>query len=659
MFSFDTAALSTFQAEYGILELCIINMIVSLFLMIKLIAEKKKNREFIKLTKFPEQYIQKFLRSQFNRTKNYNLIVEHIDHKLNKEVVQLRTAYLKIEEKALEKIINTEPYWKHLDENLLKLIKIIFPQTNARNNELFELESKISLLKQRINNLSNSSNNPKVEKNKARAIASLEQMHEQHKKGGYNRTDLQRQLGKMESLIHIFENPDIRKNHLIQRSQRQYLNNSGKHIDELARISSTSAKNIDHFENTLLQSSIHSDAHLSKELQLFKTENESLSQQIQKLKSELEMFKNRIPLKDSLLSINQTSDKKSHPYEMADITQELIESNEKEIDRLRDVIAKQRHSIFEMEESLNSLEEINRSENSGHQAEIDKLKRCIRESEICISMLEKELDELRDNIADLKDSGPSSDMSVNASEQLNEEVKQLKTAIEQSNNQLAVFEHLNQYASDALSSGSIEDIALLVYESIVSLNYLPSLLIKASDRTLELSTQGAIPIRDKASIDNMQINEVNLGQKGEISFRFLQISGKVHPPLGVTQNNDDKQLIVKILQLTDKILILASMAHKGKQQAKIRDDIINSIKHTSYDLDKVIEDHNKTTKKIVSGSFQKISDMARVRGMTATQVAAINGIGQETMRQIEAANTLRLKSRKDFLSLINVIERST
>lgn len=636
---------------FGLIALLIVNVMIYLFLINKILDEKRKNRILAKSAATPETSVLAFLSSQFANTKSHNRSVANSTAQLAKEVVHLRSAYLKIEEKAIAKRMDSPEYWKYLNENLLKLVKIIFPQSVSNNNEVAELERKVALLKERITSIPNKSNNRKVEQHKARAIASLEHIRTQPKDKNYNRSMFQQQLSKLETIVEVFEDPNKRREYLVQKKQKQYLDRSEKHVDQLAKISHRSSESL-----ASLGSNVESSAELVAEISRFDEENNSLTEQIKQLKAELKAFKGRIPEDKSAGHFTEHKAKASDGYDLGDITDELIESNEKEINRLRDIIANQRSSIFEMEESLASLERLNQSDNVDEKAEIDKLKRCIQESEICISMLEQELDELKEDLSQLRTPSADSDITAIESEALNDEVKQLKTEIDESHQQITAFEQLNQFTGEALSASSVEDVALLLYETIVSLNCAPQLLIKSPERTLELSSHGSVSVRDKVLIDNMQINEVNPGVNGQLNFRFMQIAGMINPPLTAELNDGDQRLILKILKITDKIVALLLHVHKGRHHSKLRGETVNDIKHLSYDLDKLIDEHNKSLKKVVARNFQQISDMARARGMTATQVAAIHSIEQETLKQVESANSLRLKARKDFLKLIQSIE---
>ena len=653
MLNFSLNDLDSSQAIFGLIVFFIINIILNLFLVNKFLEERRKNRILRKSTPSAESGILDFITKQFNGTKSHNRIQINKDRKLYKEVVHLRTAYLKIEEKAISHTIDSVQYWHYLNENLLKLIKIIFPQGFRKNSESEELERKLALMQERINKIPSSENNSNVDRNKAKAIASLEKIRHQQKNNAGKSINIDKHLKKLENIVDIFETSESRKNYLFKKKHKIYFDNSQKHSEQLDYLSRKNAETLATFSQSL-----ESNGGSSDEINRFKDENSNLTRQIAQLKKELHSFQERISSSDDIGDFFDEDKKWKENNELQDITAELIESNEKEIDRLRDVISNQRHSIFEMEESLNKLEELNQTNDGGNQSEIDKLKRCIQESEVCISMLEKELDDLKVDLAEFKAERHNSGLNNSESEALSNEVIQLKSEIEASNQQAEAFEQFNNFTSEALSASSIEDISLLLYEKITSMNYSPQVLIKSPERTLELAAKGTISVREKVMVNNMQIDEINPGSQGQLTFRFLHIAGIIQPAESAELTENDQQLLIKILKLTDKVINFLAFAQKIKRHAKARDETINAIKHASFDMDKLIEEHSNKSKKIINRNFEQILDIARAKGMNATQVAMIHSIEQETLKQIEAANTLRLKSRKDYLKLIKTIEDS-
>jgi hypothetical protein len=77
---------------------------------------------------------------------------------------------------------------------------------------------------------------------------------------------------------------------------------------------------------------------------------------------------------------------------------------------------------------------------------------------------------------------------------------------------------LMEFVKQALQASSLEDISLLIYESITNLNYMPSIIVRGPERSLELAPHNSVSVRDKVLINNMQINEINPGNSGQLSF---------------------------------------------------------------------------------------------------------------------------------------------
>lgn len=628
----------------------ILNVMLTLFITHRFLEERRKNRIAAKSSVDEISVLIDYLLTQFQNTKNYNQSSDPGHKPLSREVVHLRSAYLKIEEKALAHRIGSSQYWQYLNENLLKLVKILFPHAVKKNDEVAALEARIAGLKDRVKRIPNDKNNAVIEQHKNRTIASLDGITAQHVEKRFDKTTLESKLRKLETVLDVFENPEARKAYLIKKKQRHYFSRSDQQIDQLNALSKENFNDVESLHQKMGESDI-----LDDELHKFKTENEKLSQQISQLKSELSKFQDRMRLVDSADEFSDREKPRITAAELTDITDELIKANEDEIERLRDVIANQRTSIIQMEENLGTLGTPDQTAPFSHQTEIDSLQRCIKESEICINMLERELDDLKAHIVAIQGSDMF-DFSEAESEELSNEVKQLRAEIENSRSQLGNYEQLLSYTTEALTASSIEDISLLVYETIAGLSFSPQLLIKSPDRTLELSPQGALQTREKVLISNMQINEINPGNGGQLSFRFLNIAGIIRPADSGVIDDADQQIILKTLQITNKIISLLTQAQKGKLHNKARDETINSIKHIYSDLDKMIEDHDGKADRIINRNFKQILDIARVKGMTATQVAGVHTIEQETIQQLRAANTLRLKARKRFLALMKTLE---
>src|SRR5690606_24210409 len=146
---------------------------------------------------------------------------------------------------------------------------------------------------------------------------------------------------------------------------------------------------------------------------------------------------------------------------------------------------------------------------SDHHFEIDKLQRCIHESEVCISMLEQELEEMKKDIDTIRYNNEETGITLAEAGQLGEELNTIKADLEKALDKSQRGEAIIEFVREALNASSVEEISLLIYENITSLNYLPSLIVKAPTRFIEVAQQNTVSSRDKVLINSMQFNEIN------------------------------------------------------------------------------------------------------------------------------------------------------
>lgn len=657
MFGLESLSLDPSGSVVGIVAFFVVNVIINLFLINKIFEERRLNRKLARQRKDDERIIHEFLEQQHRETRTHSRRPNK-QTTLDKDVIYLRTAYLKIEDNAIAYQIGTEPYWSYLNEQLQNVVKSAVPQLLHKDPEVKELQNKVTLLKDKIRLIPDKDGDAKVKAKKERIIAMLDSFSHQHVHAAGDRKRLKQQVKKIEDLVALFENPELRRQYTQERRQKAYLKSSQKHLNKLQDNHLINESNIRSLENAL--KGTPSTKGMEDELKRFKDENGKLNLHVDQLKKELRKFQERMGSRDTpSLFIEQRSKKKKKEDEvdMFSISDEIVSANEREIDRLRGVISNQRRSIIEMEGSLESLQQMSHSESSDHHFEIVKLQRCIQESEMCISMLEQELDELKKDLDALRHNREEAGLSLAEVGQLGDELNTIKADLEKALDQNHRGEAIIEFVREALNASSVEEIALLIYENITSLNYLPSLIVKAPERYIEVDQQNAVSTRDKVLINSMQFNEINPGRGGQLAFRFLNIAGLVRPTLGEELDSDDQTHIVEIIKIADRIIGHAAAIQKVKSHFKALDNTISTIKQTSYEVDKMLEESTKKTRRLVSSNFGQVQDIARARGLGASHIASFSAIEQETLRQLEAGNTVRLKLRKQFLALLNQLEK--
>src|SRR5690606_6432917 len=265
-----------------------------------------------------------------------------------------RSGYLRIEKKALGHTVGSADYWEYINSRIQQLIKSIVGQMDQNEVELQELQNKISMLKQKVGGLPVKNSDPKARHSKNRIISILDGISSQCMGAKGDRVQMLQQIQKIEHVVRLFEDPDLRRQYTLQRRQNTYLDNSQKHLNTLKDNYLTNENSIQNFGDSL-GSSID-DIAISEELKRFRKENDHLNQYVDQLKGELRAFQERIGRRESpALFIEKSEGKKVNPSEIYDLSDEILAANEKEIDRLRGVISNQRRSITEMEESLTKL----------------------------------------------------------------------------------------------------------------------------------------------------------------------------------------------------------------------------------------------------------------------------------------------------------------
>lgn len=655
MWGLGSLTLESNGSVFGIVAFFVVNVIINLFLINRIFEERQRNRKLARLKKDDDLIIREFLEQQHQETRTHNRRLQK-QVTLDKEVIYLRTAYMRVEGNAIAYKVGSEPYWSYINEQLKKVVKAAVPQLLHKDAEVKELQNKITLLKDKIRLIPGKSDDATVNEKKERIITMLDNFSHQHVHSAGDRTRLKKQVKKIEDLVGLFEDPQLRRQYTQERRQKTYLKSSQKHLNKLQDNHLINENNIRSLENALKKAP--PTQKMEEELRRFKDENGKLNLHVDQLKKELREFQERMGNRDTpSLFIENTTEKKTISVDMFSLSDEILSANEKEIDRLRGVITNQRRSITEMEDSLENLQHLNLSETSDHHFEIDKLQRCIHESEVCISMLEQELEEMKKDIDTIRYNNEETGITLAEAGQLGEELNTIKADLEKALDKSQRGEAIIEFVREALNASSVEEISLLIYENITSLNYLPSLIVKAPTRFIEVAQQNTVSSRDKVLINSMQFNEINPGRGGQLAFRFLNLAGLVRPPLGEEIDSDDQTHIVELVKIADRIIGHAGANQKVKSSFKVLDNTINTIKQTSYEVDKLLDESAKKTKKLVSNNFGQVQDIARAKGMGASHIASFNAIEQETLRQLEAENMVRLKLRKQFLALLNQLEK--
>ncbi len=655
MIDFDPVHLQKEMFAFGLMGVIVITVLINLFVINKYLEIRRANRLLVKHQSLmdPRKLVKEYFEEQFYATKRRSQPGQP-GASLSKEVVALRTAYLKIERKALEQCTHEEQFWKLLNEHLMRLMKVLMPSASSRQNDVAQMEEKVNLMKQRISKLELKSGDENALRFRDKALQSLDGFANRYRGANQEQQRIAGYVDKMAGVVNLFDAPERRRAYVVQKRNRSYLEKSEGHLDNLQHSARANADEIDQLQKHI-QASENVDV-LERELANFKRENLELNNYVAELKTELLQFGVRLGEAEQHLSLSDIG-QGGAASSLVEISEQMLEANEQEIDRLRSVINNQRSSISNMEDSLRSLESLYTDPDSpDRKANVENLKRNIKESETCIRMLESELETLKDDVQQLRNAAAEPHITETESQLLAEELKSVKKELDQvldrSQQQLQLLDFVNE----ALSASSVEDVSLLIFGSVSALQCEPNLMIRTLDRTIELTSTGGLSTREKMLVNSMLPNEVNPNARGELLLNLTHIAGVIKTLDGAPAASMDQQQIVQLLKTADRVVHNLIQVQRSRQTNKILSSCVNQVKHASYDLDKLLEGQTARNKVLVSQSIGQIQDLARARGVSASHIAAYQTVEQEALRQLSADASVRLKLRKRFLQLLNEIE---
>ena len=583
--------------------------------------------------------IQQYLREQKDRTQSH--MKTRRGDGLSRSAVRLRTAYLAIEDKAIDRGIDSEEYWNLINAKVQQLFSLLIEQQNAR--PLAEIEHKIRAIKNEIAACSDSTTANAVLKSLDRfRLACIESANNSKKLGHYN--------DKLTELLLKLSNKNYRKIGNKIGKQKIYL---GQSKDALVTIKSQLKD--DH--SSYIQMRNLGGAELHGRLDHLQENNERIQEQIDKHHLKLRGIRRTIDDRSrDVMRDNNDAATPELDMELNALTEQIIESNQQEISRLSDLVKQQRLTIIELEESVKSASETDQKHNSKElQQETEILKRSLFESEQCIKILENQLEEFKEKISTTDNEGENL-LNENHVASMQASIDELESEVSQNRALKKQHELLLSFFQESLSQTNVEDMSVLVYHTLTELGFDAQLLIFANNRELELGTRGKLPERKKIILRNMRVNDQNPDTGGQgLCFRYKNLGGYLGTRHDATESSE-LDLALQLLKGGDRVFERLKDSMQVKNHRKIIDDCTNAIKLAAHDVDEQLEAFTARTKAKVQDSFGQMQDVARARGMTAAQIASFRSLEKDALKALENDSALRLQTRKRFLSLLKKIE---
>ncbi len=623
--------------------------------------------------------IVEFLNDQTKETKE--LMNARGPITMDNRVVALRIAYLNIERKSLDKGVASKNYWQFLSERLEKLLKIFMPKLFDSQNHISVLENRIVLLKDRISKLASSQDGES-----ARSLRDsgkvLDAFLGDCRKSLKMQDHIDGHLKKMEDVVENFEDPEGRKYLTESLRAKKYYKKSTDSLHSLYASLVRQRENLDRLkknmesidlaldDDVLLDSNrkrisgemVALESHVDDSVDKLKGENERLKKHIDSLKGRLEKYGNKIDMFDNrqkagIVNINEYGPDLS--FELRDLSDEVARVNQREIDRLREVVREQRHSIKSMEGGIERIEkeaEISKDKVAISESELVQLRQGMLDAESCIKMLEDEIEVLKgvdeDSPGELDGALSNEEM-----QSLNEALEKVRLELNESLKLSEAKEKILAFLEEAMKAGSLEDISFLLFETFQNYDVEPSFLVKYGRKSIDISANGKLTQQDRILIENMRVGEVNTGAYDtSIKFRFASIGGILRPAKRGINLKSCSMELVRMLKVCDRIIEKVGGFQANKVHKKDISICANQIKKVAYEVDKSYEQQFDRNKSLIKSSVGQVQDIGRSMGLEDNQLKGIKSIQDEAIKEINADDAFRLLMRKKFLSIIKQLE---
>ncbi len=586
---------------------------------------------------------------------------------LDTKVTALRTAYLNIEKKAYQQGVSSKPYWLLINDKLLKLLKVFLPQLFGRDTHIYELEKRVQLLKERIKVMGDNGDF----KGKEKALKTLDGFLSRYRESTKDQGIIDRYMNKIERSVGKFEEPEYRSFYKQTREARKYAKSSMETLAKLNEKLSSQLDNVESLEGEVVrmkgacdEDPINEEAQrryeeVKKELAAARKDNAELSEYVNQLKKRIIEYDKNVSDKENkfILSIQEGKvQEKSNELaeEVRDLSTEIATVTDREIDRLRGLLNRQRTSISSLDETVDDLRvklKLTESELSTKDSEINALRHNLKESEMCIETLEQQVNELVERPDD------EVEFSEDSFNQLSDELTKIKNELSDVINQKEMNDDLIAYFNEAVQADSMEDLASLLYQQLMDYSCEPSMEFHYGGKSIVVSKSGKIGRKDKLLIQNMQVNECDVGSEGHsIKFRMLNMYGVLRSGESPEKFQGSQKRIIATIKITDRLVEKIGATQLFKGHKKTIGDCQNRLKKAAFEIDKSLELQTSRTKTLVTASVGQLQDIARSAGLEHQKVDAFQDIEVEAIKELESDESLRLNTRKKFLSLIHELD---
>lgn len=617
---------------FSIIGLLIISIIINLYLFSKIKSSKPAG-----IKKLDEQLkvIYAHLNQQSSISQNY--LTKNDFNDFQKKLIQVRTAYLMIEYHALARLNNNEQLFKFLIARLSKFCELIARLQSGIT--LSRVSEKIDEIKSIIS--SSDINDKDV------IYSCLDRFYATCKLNPDART-LRDHNTKLDKILRSLGSSNL-KNVEEAVSDVNKLESSASPAFSIAKRS----------QNTSALAVLSNNGAKSETIKNYKSQDKQFKTGVGRYESAIAEAKIGLQQVSASTDANDVDKDNS----ISDITEQIIEKNEREISRLRNIIKNQKSAILDLESETN-----HQGGGEVHPA-TDILNRQIQEYETCITLLETELEnykgasskttDLNTDIFEGATTHNRAAISEEEADQLKVQIEQMEKEASDSKDRLAFFNVLAEFFIDAANADSYEDLSLLIHDTYDKLELTQHVIIIAPNRKINLASPNkkANPMQLKL-IANFAFGEQQVSDdRKTLFFKQHHFGGTYSKQSNEPFNQEDLKNLSNLNKVIDRSLDLLRATSKNKVRSQGIGDCSNGLKRVAADVQSELESLNTRTSGIIRDSFGQMQDVARSAGLNATQIARLQRIENEAIDELQADEYLQLKIKKGFLTALSQLDK--
>jgi len=603
-------------------------------------------------------HIREFLKRQAAETKGF-INGDDRTIKLNSKVIALRTAYLNIENKAINHTISSDDYWSNIDDKLTRLLEMFLPQLFGRESKIKEIEVRMELLKDRIRKLTNDNN-----ENPPSPIHTLNTIKKTLKD---NVTDNEKQnniVSKIESIVDSYENISSGDKQRIKLLLKEFLEGTSEPLNELNAVATQQRSYLTEIDSAQDRYAEADNAQLRdfhKNANSLKDENDRLTDEIGSLQKRIGAI-SKSGDSAAVITITDSASSGDFDTEIDAATNSINELHSNETFRLRGIISDQKRSIRNMEDTIRILDGKSKISEGARDASLEfisKLKQNMKESETCIVTLESEIEQLREKLSARKSSGVESTAPLqdDAAADLNRELNEVNDDINSSEKKRKADKLLLDFLHYLLDANSLEDASLLLYQTLADCSCKANIIVNAGNKKIELSPNGTVNNRDKMVLSSMQPGEVNISpKKTRIMFNYRNVAGLLEPDGDGVEYSELQAVILSVIKVFNKSAEKIGAYQKGKSSQKETQIQINNIKKVALEVDKNMKDLMQRSKQSLEIGAVQYQDIARSQGMNDDALSAFDQITEQLKQSLAADEVIRVQVRKQFMKIVGMME---